>query len=142
MKKEDPAHAALLAYNPDYCRREKLIRMYTGCGSSPVSYKDGVVEIEIRLTQKVLEGDNMENVIQSLVKIWMAAVPDAKCYRAHIYNSGTASEGFVMPTANLFDENGKPDSAAVIELTHSIRHIMKAERIDVKIDEREWPSRL
>lgn len=135
-----PKYAALLAYNSDYDSREKLIRMCTGCSSQPLSYHDGVVEIEIRLTDKVLNGDNVENLINSLANIWKEAVPDAKLYRAHIYKTGFAKAGFLASPSKLKGEDGKPDKDKIKQLAASMNKMLTAERIDVKIDERVWPG--
>lgn len=140
-QKTSPSHPdTLLAYNPDYCRREKLIRMCTGCGSEPLSYHQGVVEIEIRLTDRILQSPKAENLIQSIADIWIKAVPEAKLYKAHIYRSGRTRAGFLTSTAECQDENKETKKQQIKHLAGSITKMMTAERIDVKIGEREWPG--
>ena len=136
-----PEYAALLSLHPEYDRREKLYRMCSGCSSAPVGYKDGIVEIEIRLSDSTIKDETKtDNVINGLMKNWMHAVPDAKSYKAHIYRTGLAEAGFMTTTSKLKGEDRKPDKAAISELASAIHHMMTAERIDVKIDEREWPG--
>jgi hypothetical protein len=127
----------LAAYNPGYCRKEKLIRMYAGCSSEPFRIRDGVVEIEIRLSDRALDSEiKRENVIRELVANWRGVVPGARRLKAHIYRTGRAEPGFNIPASSLYDEDGKPSREAVKSLAEQLRSLAKAERVDIKLEER------
>ena len=127
----------LAAYNPDYGRKEKMLRMYAGCASEPLRYRDGMVEIEIRLSDRALaDQTKRENVIRQLVANWRGVVPRSRRLKAHIYRTGRAEPGINVPASDLFDEEGKPSSEAVKGLAENLRSLARAERIDVKLEER------
>ena len=136
--KDDPDRLALLALNPDFERTEKFARMCTGCSSDPVSYKDGIIEIKVRLTERVLkeEAFKQENLIRGLIGNWVRALPQAKGFLAHICRTEMAEAGFNTPAAGLFDETGKVSNEAVGQLVDQFKTLMTAQRIDIKIDER------
>lgn len=142
MSEKDSAkndRSVLVALNPEYARKEKLIRMCAGCSSEPVSYKNGIIEIKVRLSKRIVEEEEFktENVIRGLIKNWVGAIPAASGYRAHIYQSGLAEAGFCKPTSGIFKDDGEIDKDAIKQLADAIKAVMTAERIDVKIDERE-----
>ncbi len=127
----------LAAYNPGYCRKEKLIRMYAGCSSEPFRIRDGVVEIEIRLSDRALADEiKRENVIRQLVANWKGVVPGARRLKAHIYRTGRAEPGFNVSASGLIDQDGKPSREAVKRLAETLRSLANAERVDVKLEER------
>jgi hypothetical protein len=129
--------AELAAYNPGYCRNEKLFRMHAGCSSEPLRYRDGVVEIEIRLSDRALADETKkENVIRELAGKWKGVVPGARQLKAHIYRTGLAEPGFSVPAGALFDEEGKPSREAVRSLAQRLRSLRDAERVDIKLEER------
>ena len=127
----------LAAFNPGYARKEKLIRMYAGCSSEPFRIRDGVVEIEIRLSDRALDSEvKRENVIRELVANWKGVVPGARRLKAHIYRTGRAEPGFNVPATDLFDEEGKPSRKQVESLAERLRLLANADRVDIKLEER------
>ena len=140
MKESDSMEqerAELAAYNPGYCRKEKLFRMYAGCSSEPLRYRDGVVEIEIRLSDTALAcNTKKENVIRQLVGMWKGVVPGARQLKAHIYRTGRAEPGFSVPAAALFGADGKGSRDAVESLAQQLRSLANTPRVDIKLEER------
>ncbi|MBK1855746.1 hypothetical protein JO972_12305 [Verrucomicrobiaceae bacterium 5K15] len=137
--KESPEYQALLRLHPDYAYREKLIRMCAGSSSSPLSYKDGVVEIEIRLGKKLLRDDpRRENLIRSILQPWMAAVPEARLFRAHIYQMSGGGGGFLASPSRLKGTDGKPDRKAIRALARNLCLTMNVKPQVEKVEEREW----
>jgi hypothetical protein len=129
--------AELAAHNPGYARKEKLFRMHAGCSSEPLRYRDGVVEIEIRLSDRALADETKrENVIRQLAANWMGVVPGARQLKAHIYRTGRTEPGFSVPASGLFDEDGKPSREQVDSLAHRLRALRDAGRVDIKLEER------
>ncbi len=128
----------LLERNPDYARREKMFRMCAGCGSDPLRYRDGIIEIEIRLSDRTLADPvKSTNVIRQIMGNWKGVVPGAKGLRAHLYRTGKAEMGFTKPTAKFRDEFGQLDRETLRdELAKWIQRAMSAERVDLKIGER------
>ena len=127
----------LAAYNPDYARKEKMLRMGAGCSSEPFRYRDGVVEIEIRLSDRALASETLrENVIRQLVANWKGVVSGARKLKVHIYRTGRAEPGFNIPASDLFDEEGKPSRKAVESLAETLRSLANAARVDIKLEER------
>lgn len=127
----------LAAYNPDYCRKEKMFRMFAGCSSEPFRYRDGVVEIEIRLSDRALADEfKRENVIRQLVANWKGVVPGARRLKAHIYRTGRAEPGFSVPASGLYDEDGNPSREAIQSLAEQLRSLANAPRVDIKLEER------
>ena len=140
MKESDSMEqerAELAAYNPGYCRKEKLFRMYAGCSSEPLRYRDGVVEIEIRLSDTALAcNTKKENVIRQLVAKWRGVVPGARKLKAHIYRRGRVGPGFSVPAASFVDKSGKPNEDAVRQLRQLLESLRDDAWVDIKLEER------
>jgi len=132
---------AMTDVNRDWCRKEKLFRMHAGCASEPLRYRNGIVEIKIRFSQRVSESEEFKrnNVIHGLMRNWINAFPEAKGYRAYICKSALPA-GFSTPASQVVKSNGDPDKDAVSQLANAIRHIMSTEPVDTFIEKREWPS--
>ena len=129
--------AELAAYNPDYCRKEKLFRMHAGCSSEPLRYRDGVVEIEIRLSERALADETKrENVIRQIAANWRGVVPGARQLKAHIYRTGRVEPGFNIPASDLVDDSGKPKGDAVRQLRQRLESLRDGARVDIKLEER------
>jgi hypothetical protein len=127
----------LAAFNPGYARKEKMFRMYAGCSSEPFRIRDGVVEIEIRLSDRALASKvTRENAIRELVGNWKGVVPGARQLKAHIYRTGRAEPGFNIPASALYDEDGKPSREAIQSLAEQLRSLANAPRVDIKLEER------
>lgn len=136
----DERAKALAALHPDYCRREKLYRMCVGCWSTPVSYENDIIELEIRLTEQVLREPKwkQENVIRGLVRNWREAIPTARGYRAHIYRAGRARAGFLLPADNIGEAgSGANNRDSLQRHVRGLRTLAKGDLIDMKIDERK-----
>lgn len=131
--------AELAAYNPGYCRKEKMFRMCAGCSSEPLRYRDGVVEIEIRLSDRALASrTHKENVIRQLVAKWSGVVPGARKLKAHIYRRGRVGPGFNLPAASFVDKSGKPNQDAVRQLRLLLESLRDEAWVDIKLEERVY----
>ncbi len=129
----------LAAFNPDYARKEKFFRMCAGCSSAPLRYRDGVVEIEIRLSERTLSDETKrENVIRQLAAKWEGVVPGARMLKAHIYWTGRTEPGFNIPTTEIFDKSAKPKDEVVRNLRQQLESLRDANRVDIKLGERIW----
>ena len=96
-----------------------------------------MVEIEIRLSDRAWADETKrENVIRQLVANWRGVVPGARGLKVHIYKTGRAEPGFSIPASGLYDEEGKPSPEAIKGLAEALRSLARAERIDVKLEER------
>lgn len=68
----------------------------------------------------------------------MIGVPDAMGYKAHIYRTGRRVDRFSATGSDMLDADGKINESAVDAAIGDFIASINAERIDVKIGEREW----